>query len=401
MKLALPAGKRLSSWPLGGKKASNRPSNHFLNEGGSMSEQIRVGIVGTSWWADLMFLPSLNSHPRAATAAICGRNRHRAEEMARKYDIPQVFTDYQEMIEQGHLQALVVAAPDDLHYPITMTALEAGLHVLCEKPLALNAGHAKTMYEKAEVMGVKHMVLFTWRWLPHFQYLHRLIEEGYIGRCFHCQLSFLGGYGRDGQYMWRFDRQRANGILGDLGSHMIDFARWYVGDIAKVSAHLTTFVERSDPDGQPLDPANDAALLAIEFVNGAQGIIQVSAVAHVGDRLVEQHLSLHGEAGTLQTDVLFEGVESGAVIRGARHHEKQFQTLPVPDKLWGDVDRSDFASAQVPGLFVKQPVGSRQFIDAIVEDQPVSPNFYDGFKAQEVIDAAIESHRSGCWVSLL
>jgi predicted dehydrogenase len=366
-----------------------------------MSEQIRVGIVGTSWWADLMFLPSLKSHPRAEIAAICGRNRQRAEEMAWKYDIPHVFTDYRELIEQGNLQALVVATPDDLHYPITMNALEAGLHVLCEKPLALNAGHAKAMYEKAEAMGVKHMVLFTWRWLPHFQYLQRLIEEGYIGRCFQCQLSFLGDYGRGGQYMWRFDRHRANGILGDLGSHMIDFARWYVGDIARVSAHLTTFMERSGPDSQPLDPANDAALLAVEFVNGAQGIIQVSAVAHLGDRGVEQHLILHGEAGTLQAKVLFEGVESEAVIRGARHYEGQFQTLPIPDELWGEVDRSASPSAQVPGLFAKHSVGSRQFIEAIVEDQPVSPNFYDGFKVQEVVDAAIESHRSGCWVSLL
>jgi predicted dehydrogenase len=366
-----------------------------------MSEQIRVGVVGTSWWADLMFLPSLKSHPGAEIAAICGRNRTRAEEMARKYGISHVFTDYQDMIERGNLQALVVAAPDDLHYAITMNALEAGLHVLCEKPLALNAGQAKAMYEKAEAVGVKHMVLFTYRWLPQSQYLRHLIDEGYIGHCFHCQLSYICDYGRDGEYNWRFDRQRSHGILGDLGSHMIDLARWYVGDIAKVSAHLATFVERSGPDDQPLDPANDAALLAIEFVNGAQGTIQVSAVAHIGDRGGEQYLTLYGEAGTLHADVLFGGVESGAVIRGTRQDEDQFQTLPIPDKLWGDVDRSGFVWAQVPRLFVKQAIGSRQFIDAILEDKPVSPNFYDGFKAQEVVDAAIESHRSGCWVSLL
>jgi predicted dehydrogenase len=365
-----------------------------------MTEQVRVGLVGTSWWADLMFLPSLKSHSRAEIVAICGRNRNRAEELAQKYGICQVFTDYQEMIEQGNLQALVVATPDDLHYPITMKALEAGLHVLCEKPLALNADQAKAMYEKAEAMGVKHMVLFTWRWLPHFQYLRRLLEAGYIGRCFHCHLSFLGGYGRNGQYMWRFDAQRANGILADLGSHMIDFARWYVGDIARVSTSLNTFVERAGPEGQRLEPANDSALLVVEFENGAQGTIQVSAVAHTGDRGVEQHLSLYGEGGTLHADVVFEGVESGSIIRGARHNEVQFQTLPIPDELWGEVDRPKVLSTLVPSLFIKQAVGSRLFIDGIVEDRPVSPNFYDGFKVQEVVDAALESHRTGCWVSL-
>jgi predicted dehydrogenase len=271
-----------------------------------MSQKIRVGIVSTSWWADLMFLPSLKSHPRAEITAICGRNRPRAEEMARKYAIPHVFTDYREMITQGNLQALIVATPDDLHYPITMDALAAGLHVLCEKPLALNATQAQAMYAKAEASGLKHMVLFTWRWLPHFQYLRRLVDEGYIGRCFHCQLSFLSGYGRAGQYHWQFDRQRGTGVLGNLGAHLIDFAHWYVGDIAKVSAHLTNFVARPGPDQQSLDPTNDAALLAVEFVNGAQGSIQASAVAHLGAGVTMMQITLQGEAGTLQSEVVFE-----------------------------------------------------------------------------------------------
>ena len=161
-----------------------------------MREQVRVGVVGTSGWADLMHLPSLKSHPGATITAICGRNRDRAEEMAQKYAIPSVFTDYREMIDQADLHALVVSTPDDLHYPITMQALEAGLHVVCEKPLALDAGQAREMYEKAEAVGVKHMVLFTYRWLPHYQHLHSLIDGGYLGRGFQCYPRFLYGSGR-------------------------------------------------------------------------------------------------------------------------------------------------------------------------------------------------------------
>lgn len=97
-----------------------------------MSRKIAVGLVGTSWYADLMHLPALKSHPQANLTAICGRNRDRAEEMAQKYAIPQVFTDYQALIEQAGLEALVVALPDDLHYPVTMAALDAGLHVCSE-----------------------------------------------------------------------------------------------------------------------------------------------------------------------------------------------------------------------------------------------------------------------------
>lgn len=365
-----------------------------------MTENVRVGIVGTSWWADFMFLPSLKSHPQAQLVAICGRNRDRAVEMAKKYDIPQVFTDYQAMIDQGKLHALVVAAPDDLHYEITMTALDAGLHVLCEKPLALNAQQAKAMYEKAEAMGVKHMIFFTYRWLPHIQYLHHLIEEGYIGRPFHCDIRYLAGYGRNRAYSWRFDRQRANGILGDLGSHMIDLARWCGGEITRVSARLPTFVERRNSAGEPLAAANDAALLTVEFANGAQGVISISAVAHVAERFMHQSLAFYGADGTLESDLQFAGSMEGARIHGVRHDDNHFGQLSIPAAFWGEVDPTLPLDTLLPDLFSKQAIGARLFVDAIIADQPVSPNFYDGFKVQAVIDAAIESQRRDGWVAV-
>jgi predicted dehydrogenase len=361
-----------------------------------MSDTVRVGVIGTSWFADLMHLPNLKSHPQAEIAAICGRNRARAEEMAQKYEIPSVFTDHREMIDKGDLQAVAVVTPDDLHYPMTMDALDAGLHVLCEKPLAPDAARAKEMYERAEAAGVKHMTFFTSRWLPHYRFVKELVDEGYIGRPFHCHIRHLGGYGREAVYRWRFDRQRANGVLGDLGSHRIDLARWYVGEVARVSAHLSTFVERPGPEGQSLDPANDAAMLLIEFENGAQGMIQVSAVAHIGDRGQEQHVILLGASGTIETDQSFLGTE----MRGARHDEKQLKALSVPDHLWGDVDRNAPFAEWFFGVFHRQPVGDRQFIDAILKDKPVTPSFYEGFKAQEVIDAAIASHERGVWVAV-
>jgi len=177
---------------------------------------------------------------------------------------------------------------------------------------------------------------------------------------------------------------------------MIDLARWYVGDVAKVCAHLGTFVDRPGSEGQALDPANDAASLVLQFKDGTQGMIQVSVVAHEGDRVQEQHVVLHGQSGTLEADSSFAGVE----VRGARHDQEQFETLPVPDDLWGGVDRTSSFFSRVSEVFVKQSVGVRLFIDAILEDRPVTPSFYDGLKAQEVVDAAIESHQSGSWVSL-
>jgi predicted dehydrogenase len=366
------------------------------DERSSLSDLVRVGVIGTSWFADLVHLPHLKSHPQAEIAAVCGRNRELAEEMAVKYGIPSVYTDYREMIEKGGLQAVVIVTPEDVHYAMAMDVLDAGLHVLCEKPLALNATDAKEMYERAEKAGVKHMTFFTYRWMPHYRYLKELVDGGYAGRPFQCHIRYFGSYAREARYLWRFDRRRANGVLGDLGSHMIDLARWLVGDISRVSAHLSTFVERPGPEGEPLDPANDAATLLLEFENGAQGTIQLSAVAHVGERGQEQHVVLHGESGTLEADYSHLDAE----IHGVRHDEKQFAALPAPSRLWGDVDQTSPFFDHVGEVFSKQSVGDRAFIDAILADRPVVPSLYEGYKAQEVMDAAIASHESGRWVEV-
>jgi predicted dehydrogenase len=359
-----------------------------------MSAKVHVGVVGTSTYAEFMHFLSLRSHPQAELVAICGRNRERAEEMAAKYYVSKVFTDYKAMIHQGGLDAIIVAAPDDLHYEITMQALAAGLHVLCEKPLALTAQQAQEMYEEAEKVKVKHMVMFTYRWLPFFRYVHDLLDQGYIGRCYHGELRYLMGHGRNKEYRWRFDQKRANGTLADMGSHMIDLARWLVGDISRVNAKLSSFVDHQGADGVKIDPANDSAFLLAEFANSAQGMIHASSVTYGADRSMLQQVYLYGDAGSLEIDITYRGANVRALIRAAREGDEAFHTLDVPASYWGEVNPSEPFD-----VFTRQPVGTRSFIDAILSNSPVTPSFYDGYKAQQVIQAAMDSHRSGNWVA--
>ena len=362
-----------------------------------MAKQISVGVVGTSWYADLMHLPAVKSHPQAKLVAVCGRNGDRAQEMADKYDIPKVFTDYQEMIDKGGLDALIVAIPDDLHYPVTMAALDAGLHVLCEKSLALTLEHAKEMYAKAEDIGVKHMTYFTWRWVPPFQYLRRLIEEGYLGQHFYTQIQYVGAFGRTPKYQWKWDRSRGLGTLGDQSVHMIDMAHWLVGDIAKVNAHLSTFITRPGIEEQPLDPTNDSALLTLKFKDGSQGVIYAASIAHLGQRGQQFQIILYGAAGTLELDFNFG---EGYVVRGAKSDEGQIKPLAIPVDILNGINPNGPFMAQLKQVFTEQNVGTRLFIDAIVNNRAVSPSFYDGLKAQEVIETAIESDQRECWISL-
>jgi predicted dehydrogenase len=265
--------------------------------------------------------------------------------------------------------------------------------VLCEKPLALNAADARAMYEKALSAGVTHMTNFTNHWRPWYRYVKELIEQDAIGTCYHCSFEQLGSYGRSTNYAWRFDRARANGILGDLGSHMIDLARWFVGDVTAVCADMATFVKRDPPGGGILEPANDSAVLALRFAGGAHGIIQVSAVAQTGERGQTHRIILHGERGAIEVDATTFDAEVRIVGEQGRIEE-----LTVPDRFWGDVDRSMPPRERFLRLLATQPVAGRLFVDAILDGGQVVPSFHDGLEAQVVMDAAFRSQAEARWV---
>lgn len=366
-----------------------------------MTDKIRVGIVGTSWWDDSFHLPSLKSHPGADVVAICGRNGERAAEMATKYDVPHVFTDYRKMILEGDLNAILIASPDDLHYEMAMDALDAKLHLICEKPLALNADHAREMYEKAEAAGVTHMTFFTWRWMPIAQRVKALIDEGYIGRPRSCEFHFLFNQGPDQSYRWRADPKRCHGVLSDAGSHMFDMARWLVGDVAAVSAHLSTFGTYLGLGGQPMDAVNDDAIVLARFNGGAHGTFHLSIVTNQAERAVSQRLAFFGDQGTLEAELPFLGsATGGAILRGMRQGEQAFMNLPISNVPEEDALHHQFLATYAFDYIKSQPIGDRLFIDAVLAGQKVTPSLYDGWKAQQIVDAALQSHEKGCWASV-
>ncbi|MCE7986920.1 MAG: gfo/Idh/MocA family oxidoreductase [Caldilinea sp. CFX5] len=301
------------------------------------------------------------------------------------------------MLAEGGLEAVVIATPDDEHYAMTMAALDAGLHVLCEKPLARTATQAQQMYERAEAQGVRHMTYFTWRWFPHYRYLHDLIAQGAIGRLYHAQFHFMAGNGRNPAYTWRFDPQRADGVLGDYGSHMIDLAHYLIGDISRVNARLTTHAPHNGLDGRPMDAANDTATLLVDFVNGGQGTIAVSAVARTHDPALEHTVTLHGETGSLMAGFgLFSTPPKVQLATG----DTGFQELAIPQPYLQGVDPAQPMGAQLDTLFTQPGMGSRSFVDAIVTGQTIAPSFYAGWQAQRVLDAALAAHARGGWVAV-
>ena len=163
----------------------------------SEHKNVNVGIVGPGFWTEVMYLPALNRHPNATVKAICGRDDARTKDYAEKQNIPNYFTDYEAMVASGLIDAVVIVTSNKTHYGMTIKALDAGLHVLCEKPLAMNVTQANEMVRKAEETGLKCLVPFTYRFMPAARYLKRLIDEGYIGKPYNLNMRYYTGSFRE------------------------------------------------------------------------------------------------------------------------------------------------------------------------------------------------------------
>ena len=359
------------------------------------SNSLSVGMVGTSWWADAMHLPALASHPKARTVAICGRNRDNAQKMAEIWNIPQVYTDYRDMIENADLDVVVIATPNDSHYPISMKAFDAGLHVLCEKPIALTYAQAQEMADTADAKGLKTSVPFTYSYMPTARYLKELIDDGYIGRPYHLNLRYYTSFAREGDYRWRFDRKIAgSGVLGDIGSHFLYIAEWLYGEISAISCRLGFTVPRPavDPQGKPYEVGDDSCMLTVEFANGAMGSIHCTAVCYEDTPFGQtHHMEFHGADGTLYSFTDWDKIQQ---VKGARVGEGMIRELPIPDHIWGDA-RRDTVHNTYRDMFRSQDFMIRGFINGIVNDTALTQNFQQGARIQRLLSAAVQSHECG------
>jgi predicted dehydrogenase len=354
--------------------------------------QVRVGIVGTSWWADAMYLPPLTAHEQAAVVAVSGRNAATTAAFADRWGIEQRFDDPIAMLDSAGLDAVVVASSNDSHFPLTMAALDRGLHVLCEKPLAQNAAQAQEMTARAEETGAITLVPFTYHYMPVNQWVRRLIAEGYVGRPYHVNIRYYTGYAADSAYSWRFDRELAgSGVIGDLASHWIHLARWLLDDNeVSVGALASAFVERQPrPDGGTYEQAEHSAVLTVRYASGAYGVLQVCAVSWEGTPFNQtHHLEVHGDAGTIYGVCDWDTVQE---VRGVRRGERGPATvLPIPDEIWGGV-RRDNVHDTYRDVFRGTDAMTRGWITAIAEQRHVRPDFADGLAVQRVVDAAVAS----------
>lgn len=354
--------------------------------------KVRVGLIGTSGWVEQMYVPSLNSHPAADVVAVCGRNLERAGAVAALLGGARIFADWRGMIAAGGLDAVIIVVPDDLHPAMAEAAAAAGLHVMCEKPLANSLPEAVAMAGAVSSADVVNLVLFTWRWQPHWRYVRHLVDTGYVGRLLRARLSFFEGIAFGPGYKWRFDGRRGSGTAGDLGSHMIDMAHWLTGEeVVSVGADFRTFADQSrEADPAPL-PVSDSCFITLAMAGGAQILVDVSSASFMADRDCLVTVEIHGDKGTIEGAHRFLGAEVGVTLRGAQVGDARFADLVVPPEYYdGGVERD-----AVFDPYVKQSAGVRAFLDAIVAGRKAAPDFAEAVRVQRVLEAVKASAATG------
>ncbi len=352
---------------------------------------LRVGVLGTSWWADSMYLPALDAHPDVEIVGVCGRTPATAEALADEWNVPAWSVDSDRFLDSEHLDAVVVATSNDSHEPLTMLAIERGLHVLCEKPIARTAEAGTRMADAADAANSITLVPFTYRYMPTNQYVKRLIDDGFVGRPFHLNMRYFTGFARDGEYSWRFDTELAgSGVLGDIGSHWLHVARWLLGEVTEIGCISERFIERPNrPDGTDYERSEDSAQMTVRFANGAYGTLQVSAVCWEGtDFNQTHHLDLHGSAGTVYAYNDWSTVQE---VRGLSAGESGPAALmPIPDDIWGDVRRNKVHDTYRDVFRVKRSMIG-DWVDAVVAGRPATPDLREGARVQQLLQLAQQS----------
>ena len=189
---------------------------------------VRVGVIGGGFGTQ--HLQGFGATGNAEVVAFCQRTQEKAEAIAREYGVPHVYTDYRGLLAHEGLDAVSIVSPPHLHAEMVAAALEHGLHLICEKPLAMNAAEAETMLERAEAAGRVHMTAFNHRHIPALAYMKELMDGGYVGeRVLHVESRwFSENRATPGlTHYWRHQRELAGfGVLGDIGVHVADRVRW-------------------------------------------------------------------------------------------------------------------------------------------------------------------------------
>ncbi len=352
---------------------------------------IRVGVIGTGWGE--LQISAFQRVKEVQVVAVCDADAARAAEIGKRMNIAQTFSDYRELIARDDIDLVSIAAPPEMHKKIAEAALQARKHIICEKPLGLNAREANAMLARAQEQGVAHAVDFEMRFLPAFQYAKELIDEDYLGGLLRVDVTMAmeQPWGEHGK--WAADDARGGGVLMEVGTHFIDALQWWFGGARAVIANRRTLFpkvkmpfESAEGNGNQKDAlvtGDDAFWCALQFARGGEALISfVTGARHDPG----WSISASGTLGTLV-------VKSGE-LWGRREGDHELAPLGIPKRLdleqkpndalmWGMVKLFERVAAKI------QSGKSDPF-----------PTFADGVAVAQIVDAIKCASDEKRWVEV-
>lgn len=358
--------------------------------------KVRIAIIGAGAVSDYHHVPGIRIDPQAELVAACDSSEALLAQRRDQWGPIQTTTDYHAIAADPHVDAVIIATPNDTHLPIALACIEAGKHVMCEKPLGLNFDQARRMYRTARNQGIRHMTAFTYRFAPSMRYLKHLIETGALGTPRHFRSQRFLDW-PETSWGWRQYKERAGaGDLFDMTIHRIDFAQALMGPIESLCGAVAQFAPRDrTSDGGHCAPSDvdDWSAFIGRFKSGAVGVWEGSTVmkGHYNDGFGFEWAEVNGSEGS----AVYRLTDPNNILIGKPG--QSLKTEPVPEEFLVPKGSPRNPQEGVPSTVFRYDL-VWEFVSAIVEGRDAVPGFDAGASAQLVADKVLESFEKQTWV---
>ncbi|MEQ9485466.1 Gfo/Idh/MocA family protein [Coleofasciculus sp. F4-SAH-05] len=360
-----------------------------------MTNQIGVAVIGTGF-GQKIHIPGFQIHPRTQVVAVYNPHLDKAKLVAESHNIPQASDRLEDILAMPDVQAVSISTPPFLHYDMAQQVLQAGKHLLLEKPMTLSATETRDLYHLAKKQGVVAMPDFEFRFVPPWQLLAEHLESGYVGQKRLIKIDWLVSSRANAQRAWNWyaQKEKGGGALGAVGSHAFDYINWLFGSVRRLCAQLNTAIpERPDPsEGRKLKPvdADDTCLLMLELADGTPCQLCISSVTYNGRG---HFVEVYGDGGTL---VLGSSNQNDYV------HGFQLWAAPAGESL-SEVDipkRLAFPQVYPDGRLAPFIRVVDQWVLSIDGDKHQIPSLAEGVYSQLLMDLTHQSHQENIWVDV-
>jgi predicted dehydrogenase len=362
-------------------------------------QELRVGIIGAGNWARAAHLPAFANQEAVHVVGITDLDLGRAEALAEEFGIAKAYPDLEGMLDEAGLDILDIVTSRGMHFEPAMAGLGRDLDLLCEKPLGHNLREARSLYGRARERGVVAHMGFTFRYSPAVRYLRDLILDGFAGEVYHLQGFEQNALLVDPETPLPrigFSRETDSGALHGYGSHLLDLARWILGEFEQVIGDMATYIQERPVMGEEARlrvEVDDSTTVLARFERGVQGLMQFSKIAMGRPPGVE--MRIYGSKAGLWVR-LEDSPQGYERLWQATLEDRNFRPLEVPAEYSAGHDlragsNRNYYTALV-GHFL-QRVRERDMTAG-------SSDFSDGLRAQEVLEAIEMSHIERRWVRL-